>query len=147
MSYKIPVYKCRLVRDGAVTVKHLIADSAEASAEILSECLRGLPHEEMRVLLLNGKAEVIGVVTVAQGGSHSCAVSAADIFRPAIVSGAGAIIVGHNHPSGDPTPSDDDVEMTAHLVRFGSELGVAVLDHIICCPEKGSWRSIKFPII
>jgi|KBSSwiStaDraftv2_1062776.scaffolds.fasta_scaffold248407_4 DNA repair protein RadC len=143
MSYQIQVFKCRLVRDGKITVAADDVDCANSAARVLLESLSGLPHEELHAVYLNTRGKVIGVSRVAQGGLSGCGVLAREALRGAILANAAAVVLGHNHPSGDPTPSPDDVEMTRHMMKAGEAVGVTVLDHLVVCPENGRWRSIN----
>lgn len=133
MTYQIPQYKCRLVRDGALERPYV--SSFNQAKEILFELLADLPHEEIHALFLDGCNQIVGSVCVSQGGLHGAAINASDVFRPAIVAGASGIILSHNHPSGDPTPSVSDLLLTKKLIQAGELLGIQLLDHIIVCPE------------
>jgi DNA repair protein RadC len=139
-KYRIPKYKCRLVRDGGTSMPS--AASFAQAEQVLFKLLANLPHEELHVLFLDGQNKIVGSACVSQGGLHGCAVSSREVFRPAIVAGASAIILSHNHPSGDPTPSSEDILMTKAIVSCGEMLGIPVLDHIVVCPEAGRSRSI-----
>jgi DNA repair protein RadC len=72
---------------------------------------------------------------VAQGGANSCALTARDILRPALRDGASAIILVHNHPSGDPTPSDADINMTSEVDVACAAIGLPLLDHVVVGSE------------
>lgn len=104
------------------------------SAAVASILRSLLGHEDQEVFLslhLDAKNRVIGYTEVARGSISECAIAAREVFRTAIVNGAGSIIIAHNHPSGDPTPSDSDVAMTRRLRRASDILGIPVLDHVI----------------
>ncbi|HEU5346427.1 MAG TPA: DNA repair protein RadC [Ktedonobacterales bacterium] len=90
-----------------------------------------LPQEQLRVLCLDTKNHVVAQQTVYQGTINSSAVRAAEVFRPAITRACLSIIVVHNHPSGDPAASPEDVRTTEQLRRAGELLDIALLDHII----------------
>lgn len=90
-----------------------------------------LDREHFVVLALNARGRVIGYKVVAAGTSTSCMVSPRDVFRAALALDAIHIIVAHNHPSGDPTPSDLDSEITKVLVDGGDLIGVKVLEHLV----------------
>lgn len=92
-------------------------------------------QEVIVTFFLNQKNRVIGYQEVAKGALNACSVAPADIFRGAIMAGATAIIVAHNHPSGEPTPSDEDRRLTTRIVRAGELLGVRVLDHVVVAEE------------
>ncbi len=87
--------------------------------------------ERFAALALDAKNNVVGWAVIAQGGQSSCAVGVQDLFRWALLAGALAVIVIHNHPSGDPAPSRDDIALTERLVSAGQLIGVGVLDHVI----------------
>ena len=90
-----------------------------------------LDHEELRILLLNTKNQVVGNICRYRGTVTNSVLRVAEIFRPAITSNSPGLIVCHNHPSGDPTPSQDDIEVTEQLIEAGRLLEIELLDHII----------------
>jgi DNA repair protein RadC len=90
-----------------------------------------LDHEELRVLLLDTKNQVVGNLLLYQGTINSSVLRVAEIFRPAVARKCPNIIVCHNHPSGDPTPSPEDLTVTEQLVQAGKFLDIDVLDHLI----------------
>jgi DNA repair protein RadC len=93
--------------------------------------LAALEHEEVWLLSLDGKYGLKSARRIAQGGLHGCALLTRDVLSPALRDGASAIVLIHNHPSGDPTPSPEDIEMT-RAVKVGAELvGIPLLDHVI----------------
>lgn len=104
---------------------------AQDVARLLQPEMALLDQEQLRVLVLNTKNQVLSVLTVSSGTVNQSQVRPAEVFRPAIRANATAIIVVHNHPSGDPTPSRDDIRVTADLVEAGRLLDVELLDHII----------------
>ena len=99
--------------------------------EILGPHMKFLESEEFRVLLLGGRNELLRIVCIASGQRDSCVVHSSDIFREALLEKACAIILVHNHPSGDPSPSPEDCAMTRKVVSGAKLMGVSVLDHII----------------
>lgn len=90
-----------------------------------------LEREELRVILLNTKNAVLRAVTVYQGNVSASLVRVGELFRDAVRSNAAAIILVHNHPSGDPTPSPDDLHLTAEALAAGRLLDIEVLDHLV----------------
>jgi len=93
--------------------------------------MRDLRMEQFRVLLLDGKHRVLREDLVSQGTLTSSPVHPREVFSSAIRHGAAAAILVHNHPSGDPSPSCDDLEITRRLVSVGELVGIRVLDHVI----------------
>ncbi len=98
--------------------------------------LRRLSQERFVVLFLDGRHRVLGEETVSQGTLTASLVHPREVFRPALRASAAALILVHNHPSGDPTPSAEDRVVTERLARAGEVLGVRVLDHVIVA-ERG----------
>jgi DNA repair protein RadC len=90
-----------------------------------------LDQEHMRVLLINTRNQVMQVVEVYKGNVSSALVRPAEVFRDAIRHNAPSIIIVHNHPSGDPAPSPDDIVLTRQLIEAGKMLGIDVLDHVV----------------
>ena len=105
--------------------------SPEDVANLVSADMSSLEQEHLRVLLLNTRHELLGIREIYSGNVSSAVVRVAEVFRPATRDNAPFIIVVHNHPSGDPTPSEDDVKVTRDLVAAGKLLGVEVLDHLV----------------
>ncbi|MBK8904521.1 MAG: DNA repair protein RadC [Anaerolineaceae bacterium] len=108
----------------------LIHSPADAANLLMYEMLN-LTQEHLRIILLNTRNRVIAVPTVYVGSLNTSVVRVAELFKPAIVHNAAAVIVVHNHPSGDCSPSPEDVGVTRHLVQAGEMLSIPVLDHII----------------
>ena len=90
-----------------------------------------LDHEELWVLNLNTRNLVMHIVKVYQGSVNSSQVRVAEVFKQAIIDNAPAIILAHNHPSGDPSPSPEDLSLTRVIVQAGQLLDIQVLDHVI----------------
>jgi len=103
---------------------------AEVAAYLGTE-LSNLAQEQVRVVLLDSKNRVIGTSLLYQGGVNATVIRPADCFREAVRLGAPALILMHNHPSGDPTPSPEDVRLTTEVAKAGDLLGIDVLDHVV----------------
>ena len=97
----------------------------------LSPEMAWLEREEMRVLMLNAKNHVLRAVTVYQGNVSAALVRVAELFRDAVRIHAANLILVHNHPSGDPEPSPDDIHLTVEAIAAGKLLDIAVLDHVV----------------
>lgn len=101
------------------------------AAEILTPLLADQPSEVFGILCLTTKHCVIGYHEVSRGVLDATLVHPREVFRIAILANAAAVIVAHNHPSGDAKPSPDDLQLTRRLVDAGTILGIPVLDHIV----------------
>lgn len=99
-----------------------------ARAQIMPSMLQ---VETFWVVLLNTRRKVIGHVKISQGTLDTILVHAREVFKPAIIADAAAIVLMHNHPSGDSTPSESDIKVTRDLIRAGQLLKIEVLDHVI----------------
>lgn len=109
--------------------RRVVRSAAEAAA--LCGSMRTLDREHFRAILLNTRHEVLGIADVSIGGLASAPVHPREVFKEAIRRSAAAVIVVHNHPSGHPEPSRDDVLITEQLRAAGRLVGIEVLDHII----------------
>jgi len=110
--------------------KPKLRSSADA-ANLLMLDMMNLTQEHLVVLLLNTKNHLIKTVTVYVGNLNTSLIRIGEIFTPAIRHNAASIIVAHNHPSGDPSPSPEDINVTSMIVQAGKLLDIEVLDHII----------------
>lgn len=115
--------------------ERLVLGSFEAVADWARPRLCTLEHEEVWLLALDARNGLRFARRIAQGGLHGCALGPGDVLRPALQDAASAIVLVHNHPSGDPTPSIADVEMTRALARACKVVGVLLLDHVIVARE------------
>ena len=106
-------------------------DNPRAVADILREENRQYHVEQFTVLLLNTRRKLIRVEKISQGTLDTILVHPREVFKSAISANASAIVLVHNHPSGDPTPSESDIKVTRDLVRAGQVLKIEVLDHVI----------------
>ena len=103
----------------------------EDVVNLLSAEMSALEQEHLRVLLLNTRNEVMGAEEIYIGNVNSSVVRPAEVFRPGIRANATSLVIVHNHPSGDPTPSGADVSITRDLVEAGKLLGMELLDHLV----------------
>ena len=99
--------------------------------QLLAPEMAGLAQEQVRVLLLDSRNHVVGQRVIYQGNVRSAMVRPAEVLRPAVVAAIPHIIICHNHPSGDPTPSADDTALTRQLVKAADLLGIQLLDHVV----------------
>jgi DNA repair protein RadC len=106
-------------------------DTPERVADLLREELRLLDVETFKVVLVNTRRRLLRTEKISDGTLDTILVHPREVFRSAISSNAAAIILVHNHPSGDPTPSDADVKVTRDLIRAGQLLKIELLDHVI----------------
>ena len=111
------------------------------AANLLSLDMAALEQEEMRVILLDTRNRVLAIETVYRGSLNAAVVRIGELFRAAIRTNCAAVILAHNHPSGDPSPSPEDIRLTRDAVAAGRLLGIEVLDHLII--GQGRYISLK----
>ena len=111
--------------------ERIIISTSQDAANLVTGEMGTLDQEHLRVILLNTRNEVLSTHEIYVGNVNSSVVRPAEVFRPAVRSNAPSLIVVHNHPSGNPAPSDDDIAITKDLVEAGKLLGMEVLDHLI----------------
>lgn len=131
---------CRRLQAPPVGDRSRITSPADAASLLLPR-LRDLEQEELHVVLLDTRNRVLDIHAVYRGSLNTSMVRIAEIFRPAIEAPAAAIILAHNHPSGDPAPSPEDVAITRQVVQAGELLDISVLDHLII--GNGVYTSLK----
>ena len=100
--------------------------------KLVKQVLDGRPTEEFWGVLLDGKHRVLGLAQVSVGTLTTSLVHPREVFGPAVRLGAAALVCAHNHPSGDPEPSPEDLDVTQRLVQAGKLLGIPLMDHIVC---------------
>src|SRR5437762_6907010 len=113
-----------------VDTRYKISTPAEAANLVMLD-LAYLDSEQMRILLLDSKSQLVEKASLYQGTANSSVLRAAEVFRLAIIRNCPGLILCHNHPSGDPTPSPEDIEATKQLVAAGRILDIELVDHII----------------
>jgi DNA repair protein RadC len=128
----IPVYRVELVRERTVTgeQRHAIRNSDDVVPILKDELLKS-DREKLISVMLNAKNVVIGMEAVSVGSLTASVVTPRELFKSAILASAAAIIISHNHPSGEPAPSQEDIRLTERISKAGEILGIKLLDHVI----------------
>ncbi|EIW17064.1 MULTISPECIES: JAB domain-containing protein [Pelosinus] len=134
--YRIPRYSITLTKDGSFKSEIKKITKAEDAYEIMKPMMENLPVEHFQIIMLDAKCQVIGTSLVTIGTINENIVTPIEIFQRAILANSKAIILVHNHPSGDPKPSREDIALTKQIVEGGKILQIAVLDHIIIGDDK-----------
>ncbi len=126
------MYELRVVRERRQGYGNLrrVRDAAQVY-EAFREEFGQLDREMFVVLLLDGKNQVIGFNVVSVGSLTAALVHPREVFKPAILVNAAALVLAHNHPSGDPEPSPEDIAITRRLKEAGELLGIKIVDHVV----------------
>lgn len=118
-----------------------VVKSPADAAQLLMLEMGLLEQEHLRVVIMDTRNHVLKIHNVYVGSLNTAVVRVGELFREAIRLNAAAIIIAHNHPSGDPTPSPEDVHITRQIVEAGKLLNIDVLDHLVICQAR--WVSLK----
>ena len=139
----IKVKKVNMIKEGSLKVPNGTKriSSPKEVFKILQMYLDGADREHLVCICLNTKNHVINIETISIGSLNASIVHPREVFKIAILSNSASIILGHNHPSGDPTPSREDINISERLKECGQILGIDVLDHVIIGED--SYISLK----
>ena len=132
-------YRISLVRDRRVKFSDKAVSTPRIGAELIRNTIKKAgqsDRENLVVIMLSSKNEITGTNIVSQGSLNGSIVTMREIFKPAIIANSAAILMGHNHPSGNCDPSDDDKVITKKTREAGELLGIRLLDHIIVCQDE-----------
>lgn len=130
-----------MVKEGSLLYKERRIKSPEDANVLLKQFLGEADREYFIVLCLDTKNQPTAINVCHIGSLNASIVHPREVLKPAIISNAASIIVAHNHPSNDPTPSREDIEVTKRLAEAGKIIGVELLDHVIVCSD--SFVSLK----
>lgn len=139
---KVDVVSIQLVKEKSLAYGSKQINSPRDAAIIAEHFLSGADRENFVVLCLDTKNNVNALNTVSVGTLNSSLVHPREVFKAAILANSNAIILIHNHPSGDPTPSREDLEITKRLVEAGNIMGIEVIDHVVI-GDNGKYVSLK----
>jgi DNA repair protein RadC len=141
MPYRVSRYRLLLVKDGIVPTSwdRQLRQSGDV-ADLMAGVVAGLDREAFYVVFVDGKNRASGINLVSLGSLTAALVHPREVFKPAIAGSAAALVLVHNHPSGDPSPSAEDIALTKRLCEVGDLVGIKVLDHIVL-GDGGSFRS------
>lgn len=141
---KVPIYEVRLVQSRRpLRLAETVLSNSSTAARAFHALIALTDREHFAALFVNGNHQITGAHIVAIGAQHAIAsVDVRAIFRAALAACASAIVLSHNHPSGDPTPSTQDIETTGHIIRAGKVLCIPVLDHVIVTRNAQHYHSM-----
>ena len=141
MAKRINIVSIKMVKESSFLYQTRTVSSPNDAYEMIREQLKDLDREQFIIACLNTKNEPTNISVVAVGTLNKAIVHPREVFKTAILSNAASIIAFHNHPSGETTPSDQDIQLTHRLVEAGELLGIKLLDHLII--GDGSFTSLK----
>ena len=135
----VPLYTTRLVRERTFdfATRDQLRSPADAAA-VLGEYFRDRDREEFVVAFLDTANTLVGLHVASVGGLAASIVEPRQVFKAAVLANAAAVLLAHNHPSGNPEPSREDVAVTKQLVEAGRIMGIPVHDHLILLPSSGA---------
>lgn len=134
----VNVYRCSLVKEGVISKT---VNDTDQAARLFADLIGEASEEYFYMAALNAAGGVVGIHEVAHGSLEACPVHPREVFKRALANNAHSIIIAHNHPSGDATPSGQDIETTKRLIDCGRLLGIPVVDHVIVGDRPRSMRA------
>lgn len=138
---KVDLVSIRLEKEKTLELPINKINSPQSAAFIFEQYLKNLDKEHFVVMCLNAKNIITNLSTVSIGTLTGSIVHPREVFKTAILSNSECIVVAHNHPSGDPTPSQEDINITERLEQAGKMLGIHIMDHIIIGNDR--WYSFR----
>lgn len=146
-SKRVSIVSCKLVREcPSIMYDVRKVSSPDDAARLVKNFLEDADREMMVLICLNRKGEPTALQIISIGTLHSSLVHPREVFKTAILSNSASIILAHNHPSGDPCPSQEDIDVTKSIKEAGNLLGIELMDHIIIGSKshyslrsKGQW--------
>ena len=141
VAKRINIVSIKMVKESSFQYLARQILSPNGAYQMIKEQLEGLDREQFIIACLNTKNEPTNITVVSVGSLNKAIVHPREVFKTAILSNAASVMAFHNHPSGDTTPSDQDIQLTHRLVEAGELLGIKLLDHLII--GDGSFTSLK----
>ena len=141
VTKRINIVSIKMVKESSFLYQTRQILSPKEAYEMIKEQLEGLDREQFIIACLNTKNEPTNITVVSVGSLNKAIVHPREVFKTAILSNAASIMAFHNHPSGETTPSQQDIQLTKRLYEAGELLGIKLLDHLII--GDGSFTSLK----
>jgi DNA repair protein RadC len=138
----IQIVKIQMIKESRMAYDYGIINGPVVIAEIFSKYIGNADREFAVLACLDSKNKINSISTISIGSLNTGIITPREVFKTAILSNSASVVVCHNHPSGDPTPSREDIEITQRLAEAGQILGIDVIDHIILGDE-GKFISLK----
>lgn len=142
-SIEIKVFGLRLVREGRIPFRGSKINSPQVSARIISSLLKDRDRECVVILGVDVKLHPLGLHIAHVGTADNTPLHPREVFKFALRTNSCGVILGHNHPSGDPTPSEADRSITKKIAALGKELEIPLHDHIIVTYRRNRWVSFR----
>lgn len=139
---RVNIVSIKMVREGSILYESRNINSPEIAAELGRKFIENSDREELIVCCLDTKNQPLSISIASIGSLSSSIVHPREVFKVAVLSNAASIIVFHNHPSGDTSPSTEDISVTNRLKEAGDIIGIKLIDHIIIGPD-GRYTSLK----
>ena len=141
VAKRIDIVSIKMIKESSFLYQTRTISSPKDAYEMIKEQLEGLDREQFIIACLNTKNEPTNISVVAVGILNKAIVHPREVFKTAILSNAASVMAFHNHPSGETTPSQQDIQLTNRLYEAGELLGIKLLDHLII--GDGSFTSLK----
>ena len=140
---RVNIVSIKLCKESSVLYEPRYINNPRDAVDLVQEDLANCDREKIIAICLDTKHQPTAVTTISMGTINSSLVHPREVFKTAILSNSAAIILAHNHPSGKPEPSNDDINITKRLVDAGTVLGIDVIDHVIIGAANGQYKSMR----
>ena len=140
VAKRINIVSIKMIKEASFLYQTRTISSPKDAYEMIKEQLEGLDREQFIIACLNTKNEPTNISVVSVGTLNKAIVHPREVFKTAILSNSASIMAFHNHPSGDPMPSDRDIKITDKLYRIARDLGIELMDHLVI--GNGVFRSV-----
>ena len=141
VAKRINIVSIKMIKEASFLYQTRTISSPKDAYEMIKEQLEGLDREQFIIACLNTKNEPTNITVVSVGSLNKAIVHPREVFKTAILSNAASVMAFHNHPSGETTPSQQDIQLTNRLYEAGELLGIKLLDHLII--GDGTFTSLK----
>ena len=141
VAKRINIVSIKMIKEASFLYQTRTISSPKDAYEMIKEQLEGLDREQFIIACLNTKNEPTNISVVSVGSLNKAIIHPREVFKTAILSNAASIMAFHNHPSGETTPSQQDIQLTNRLYEAGELLGIKLLDHLII--GDGTFTSLK----
>ncbi len=140
---RVDIITLKMVKETSILYENRKVTSPQEAANLVSPFLESCDREKFVVVCLDVKNQPANISVVSVGTVNSSLIHPRELFKVAILSNASNIIISHNHPSGDPTPSHEDIAITKKLVEAGEIMGISIMDHIVIGSDVNTFISFK----
>ena len=133
---RVDIVSIKLIKENSIMYAERRVSDPSSAVDLVRDFIASSDREKLIAVYLNTKNEPVSIQTISIGTLDASLVHPREVFKGAILSNAASIILAHNHPSGNPEPSRDDIEVTKRIVEASKIIGISMMDHLIVCDSQ-----------